>query len=64
SVSQAVNSGKPIIEVAPRSPVAKSFMDLAGSVDESAVQSSSKGGLSAWFSPFKGRRTESAPSRA
>lgn len=64
SVSQAVNSGKPIIDVAPRSPVAKCFVDLAGTFEETVAPSSSKGLLSGWLSPFKGRRTESAPSRA
>ena len=64
SMSQSVNSGKSVMEMAPRSAVAKSFMDLANSFGDSAVLSSAKGRLSSWFRPFKGRNAEPASSRA
>ena len=66
SSSQSVNSGKPIIEGAPRSPVAKSFKDLAATFDEqpATAAASKKSGLTSWLNPFKGRRVQSSPSGA
>ncbi|MDH3503303.1 MAG: AAA family ATPase [Nitrospirota bacterium] len=64
SASQAVNSGKPLIDVAPRSAVAKSYRDLAGSFDEQAMKPASKGSLAGWLNPFKGRNVQSSPSGA
>ncbi len=64
SVSQAVNSGKPLIDVAPRSAVAKSYRDIANSFDDQAPQEAGKGSLAAWLNPFKGRKVQSSPSGA
>jgi len=64
SVSQAVNSGKPVIEVAPRSAVAKSYRDIADSFDEHTTQQAAKGSLVGWLNPFKGRKVHSSPSGA
>jgi pilus assembly protein CpaE len=63
TVSQAVNSGKPIVEVAPRSPVAKAFMELAGSIENPGIPSTGRGFLSGWLSSLKGRRAEPVASR-
>ena len=62
--SQSVNSGKSIIEGAPRSPVAKSFKDMAVTFDEQSTTASKKSGLTSWLNPFKGRRVQSSPSGA
>lgn len=65
SASQAVNSGKPLIDVAPRSAVAKSYRDIAHSFDDqSAMQQTSKVSLVGWLNPFKGRKVHSSPSGA
>ena len=64
SSSQSVNSGKSIIEAAPRSSVAKSFKDLAAAFDEQPSTASKKHGLTSWLNPFKGRRVQSSPSGA
>jgi pilus assembly protein CpaE len=65
SASQAVNSGKPLIDVAPRSAVAKSYRDIAHSFDDqSAMQQTSKPSLVGWLNPFKGRKVHSSPSGA
>jgi pilus assembly protein CpaE len=64
SSSQSVNSGKSIIEGAPRSPVAKSFKDMAATFDEKPTTASKKSGLTSWLNPFKGRRVQSSPSGA
>ena len=62
--SRSVNSGKSIIEGAPRSPVAKSFKDMAAKFDEKPTTASKKSGLTSWLNPFKGRRVQSSPSGA
>lgn len=64
SASQAVNSGKPLIDIAPRSAVAKSYRDIASSFDEQPTQQSGKGSLVGWLNPFKGRKVQSSPSGA
>ena len=64
SASQAVNSGKPLIDVAPRSAVAKSYRDIANSFDEQTAQQASKVSLVGWLNPFKGRKVQSSPSGA
>jgi pilus assembly protein CpaE len=64
SASQAVNSGKPMIDVAPRSAVAKSYRDIANSFDEQTAQQASKVSLVGWLNPFKGRKVQSSPSGA
>lgn len=64
SASQAVNGGKPLIDVAPRSAVAKSYRDLASSFDDRAPQQAGKGSLAGWLNPFKGRKVQSSPSGA
>ena len=64
SCSQSVNSGKSIIDGAPRSSVAKSFKDLAATFDEQSTTASKKSGLTSWLNPFKGRRVQSSPSGA
>jgi pilus assembly protein CpaE len=64
SVSQAVNSGKALIAVAPRTPVAKSYKDLASSFEDKSQHSAGKGSFASWFSPFKGRGAKSVTSEA
>ncbi len=64
SVSQAVNSGKPLIEVAARSAVAKSYLELAKTFSGKSQTSANKGKLSSWLNPFKGRGAEETPSQA
>jgi pilus assembly protein CpaE len=64
SSSQSVNSGKSIIEGAPRSSIAKSFKDLAATFEEQPTTASKKSGLTSWLNPFKGRRVQSSPSGA
>jgi pilus assembly protein CpaE len=64
SASQAVNSGKPLIDVAPRSAVAKSYRDIANSFDEQTTQQTGKGSFVGWLNPFKGRKVHSSPSGA
>lgn len=64
SASQAVNSGRPLIEVAPRSAVAKSYRDIASSFEERPTQQSSKASLVGWLNPFKGRKMQSSSSGA
>ena len=64
SSSQSVNSGKSIIEGAPRSSIAKSFKDLAATFDDQPAIASKKSGVTSWLNPFKGRRAQSSPSGA
>jgi pilus assembly protein CpaE len=64
SASQAVNSGKPLIDVAPRSAVAKSYRDIANLFDEQTAQQTAKGSFVGWLNPFKGRKVHSSPSGA
>ena len=64
SSSQSVNSGKSIIEGAPRSSIAKSFKDLAATFEEQPATASKKSGVTSWLNPFKGRRAQSSPSGA
>ncbi len=64
SVSQSVNTGKSLIEIAPRSAIAKSFKELAQSFDDTSSAKAKKGSLTSWLSPFKSRRSEAAPSQA
>ena len=64
SASQAVNSGKPLIDVAPRSAVAQSYRDLASSFGGQATKSTSKGLFAGWLNPFKSRSVQSSPSGA
>ncbi|MGV7228005.1 MAG: AAA family ATPase [Nitrospirales bacterium] len=64
SSSVSVNSGKSIIEGAPRSSIAKSFKDLAATFEEQPTTASKKSGVSSWLNPFKGRRVQSSPSGA
>jgi pilus assembly protein CpaE len=64
SASQAVNGGKPLIDVAPRSAVAKSYRDIANSFDKQATQQTGKRSLVGWLNPFKGRKVQSSPSGA
>ncbi|MDX2347915.1 MAG: AAA family ATPase [Nitrospirota bacterium] len=64
SSSQSVNSGKSIIEGAPRSSIAKSFKDFAATFEEQPATASKKSGVSSWLNPFKGRRAQSSPSGA
>ena len=64
SASQAVNSGKPLIDVAPRSAVAQSYRDLASSFNGQPAKAASKGSLAGWLNPFKSRNVQSSPSGA
>lgn len=64
SSSVSVNSGKSIIEGAPRSSIAKSFKDLAATFDDQPAIASKKSGVTSWLNPFKGRRAQSSPSGA
>ena len=62
SVSQAVNSGKSIIEIAPKSSVGKSYMNFARSFDEQSNMSQGKSSVFSWFRPFTSRKTQTAES--
>ena len=62
SASQSVNSGKSLIDVAPRSAVAKSYRDIANLFDEQTEQQAHKGSLLGWLNPFKSRSPQSAAS--
>jgi pilus assembly protein CpaE len=64
SASQAVNGGKPLIDVAPRSAVAKSYRDIANLFDGQAMQHAVKESLVGWLNPFKGLKVHSAHSKA
>ncbi len=64
SSSQSVNSGKSIIEAAPRSSIAKSIKELAEAYADQPTTASKKSGLTSWLNPFKGRRVQSSPSGA
>ncbi len=60
TVSQAVNSGKPIIEVAPKTAVAKSYREFASAFDDSQESTSQKGVFGKWFSSFSKGKTQPA----
>jgi len=60
SVSQSVNSGKPLIEVAPKSSVGKSYMDFAHSFDDQPKKSQGKSSVLGWLRPFKSGKTQTA----
>ncbi len=62
SASQSVNSGKSLIDVAPRSAVAKSYMAIATLFDEKAAQPACKGSFLGRLNPFKSRSPQSLPS--
>ncbi len=64
SVSQAVNSGKPVVDVAPRTAVAKSYKEFAESFSEKGESGAGKGSLASWLSPFKRQRSQTAHSKA
>jgi pilus assembly protein CpaE len=64
SASQAVNCGKPLIDTAPKSAVAKSYRDIASSFDEQTPQQAGKGSLVGWLNPFKARKGQASPSGA
>jgi len=57
SVSQAVNGGKPIIEMASRSQVAKAFKEFALSFETKSKAGSARGYLGSWLNPFKSRQS-------
>lgn len=58
SVSRSVNSGKPLIETAPKSSVGKSYMELAYSFEEQQDKAQSKSSIFGWLSPFKSKKTQ------
>lgn len=60
TVSQSVNSGKPIIDLASRSPIAKSYNDLAQSLEERSKEGTNKASLASWLNPFKARGDQSS----
>jgi len=62
SASQSVNSGKSLIDVAPRSAVAKSYRDIANLFVEQTEQQARQGSLLGWLNPFKGRSPQKATS--
>jgi len=64
SVSQSVNSGKPVIDVAARTAIAKSYKDFAQSFAASDQPSSVKGGIASWLNPFKSRSPQSSSAEA
>ncbi len=58
SVSHSVNSGRPLIDSAPKSTVGKSFMDFARSFDDQATMSQEKSSILGWLRPFKSGKTQ------
>ncbi len=64
SVSQSVNSGKPIIDIASRSSIAKSYTDFARSLDDRHQEVVKSGSFASWLNPFKGRKVQPSVSEA
>ncbi len=60
SVSHSVNSGKPLIDTAPKTAVGKSYMDFAYSFDDQASKPQTKSSVLGWLSPFKSKQTQPA----
>ena len=60
SVSNSVNSGKPLIDTAPKTSVGKSYMEFAHSFDDQASKSREKSSVLGWLSPFKSKKTQPA----
>ena len=60
SVSQSVNSGKPLIEIAPKTSVGRSYMDFAASFEEQSSKAQGKSSVFGWLSPFKSKKTQPA----
>ena len=60
SVSHSVNSGKPLVETAPKTSVGKSYMDFASSFDEQRNKLRGKSSVLGWLSPFKSGKTQAA----
>ena len=60
SVSHSVNSGKPLIETAPKTSVGKSYMDFASSFDDQGNKPQGKSSVLGWLSPFKSGKTQAA----
>ena len=64
AASQAVNGGKPVVDVAARTSIAKSYQEFAHSFEDKGPARIAKGGLTGWLNPFKGRRQQSSTSEA
>ncbi len=60
SVSHSVNSGKPLIDTAPKTAVGKSYMDFAYSFDDQASKPQAKSSVLGWLSPFKSKQAQPA----
>jgi pilus assembly protein CpaE len=60
SVSHSVNSGKPLIETAPKTSVGKSYMAFASSFDDQQNKPQGKSSVLGWLSPFKSGKTQAA----
>jgi len=60
SVSHSVNSGKPLVETAPKTSVGKSYMDFASSFDDQRNKPQGKSSVLGWLSPFKSGKTQAA----
>ena len=62
SVSQSVNGGKPLIDIAGRSSIAKSYMEFARSLDAGPQEEAKSGLLASLLNPFKSRRAQPSTS--
>ena len=60
SASHSVNSGKPLVETAPKTAVGKSYMEYAASFDETSGKSQGKSSVLGWLSPFKSGKAQAA----
>ena len=60
SVSHSVNSGKPLVETAPKTSVGKSYMAFASSFYDQGNKSQGKSSVLGWLSPFKSGKTQAA----
>lgn len=64
AMSQAVNSGKPLIAVAPRSNLAKSYRDWACTFTGKTAKDAGNNKLLGWLNPFKKKGPEASASQA
>jgi pilus assembly protein CpaE len=60
TASQSVNSGKPLIEMAPKTSVGKSYMDFAHSFDDRPKKAQGAFSVLGWFRSSKSEKTQVA----
>ena len=60
TVSQFVNSGKPLIEMSPKTSIGKSYRDFAYSFDDQPKKAQGTFSVLAWLRPSKSGKTQAA----